>query len=176
MWLVRGESIIYLRYLMHKLFILSWKMGHCASNALAFLELEHEMRVRAFETFSFFLFLQQRFRELMSFPCCLVSLSFFLSLLLKEPTKKKYEIIKITLPPPSPLKKNLTIKEVWTFPLPMCVKILSIFHKKKKKKKNLGQWSFFRPKLVDLPTICFAQCRAIGVNDILAPKHSKVQP
>ena len=172
MWLVRGESIIYLRYLMHKLFILSWKMGHCASNSLAFLELEHEMRVRAFETFSFFLFLQQRFRELMSFPCCLVSLSFFLSLLLKEPKKKKYEIIKITLRLAP--QKNLTIKEVQTFPLPMCIKILSIFHKKKK--KNLGQWSFFRPKLVDLPTICFAQCRAIGVNDILAPKHSKVQP
>ena len=39
--LVRGESIIYLRYLKHKLFILYWKMGHYALNALAFLELEY---------------------------------------------------------------------------------------------------------------------------------------
>ena len=57
----------------HKLFILPRKMGHCALIALAFLELEHELRVWAVDTFSFILFLQQRFRELMSFPCCLVS-------------------------------------------------------------------------------------------------------
>ena len=54
--------------------------------------------------------------------------------------------------------------------------------KKEKKKKKRGRsdlnWGsdlFLGPNLWICPQF-FAQCRAVGVNDIPAPKHSKVQP